>query len=68
MGITSQVIEQWFKNIKVPDQCREDCIQMIITPDINGTGDSPTGYECDCPKARECPVVIEQIEEYLDCG
>jgi hypothetical protein len=39
-----------------PQGCIDrDCKYLREIPDIYGTGDSPTGYNCDANKYVECP-------------
>lgn len=38
------------------ENCPEDCHNLIRTPDMFGTGDSPTGYDCDCHHRINCPL------------
>ena len=38
------------------ENCPNDCEYLLIVPDMYGTGDSPTGYDCDCPLRKYCPL------------
>ena len=48
------------------DDFQENCIgcdYLLKTPDGYGTGDSPTVYECEVDDNKDCPVVVEFIQD-----
>lgn len=47
---------QFFLARNIPHDCPDDCDFLLVTEDVNGTGDSPTGYECEAPSRRNCPL------------
>ena len=60
--------EQVFDSIAEDAFCdfQEHCIgceYLLSTPDTYGTGDSPTGYSCEVVDSKDCPVVVEFIQD-----
>ena len=48
--------QQFFLSLSIPNDCPDSCEHLLIVPDMYDTGDSPTGYECEAPSRRECPL------------
>lgn len=42
-----------------------ECRYLRVIPDMYGTGDSPTGYECMCNSLRLCPF-YEETKDHLE--
>ena len=60
--------EQVFDSIQEAafEDFQENCIgcdYLLKTPDGYGTGDSPTVYECEVDDNKDCPVVVEFIQD-----
>ncbi len=66
MTITQSQLDAFFKEVDFPEEFPGNCEFINITPDKYNTGDSPEDYKCKCRHARECPVVVEKIEEYYE--
>ena len=56
-----EVKEDYFEDHS--ENCRE-CPHYTVIPDMYGTGDSPTGYECE-GEIAECPGVIAFVADFI---
>ena len=45
-----------FNDLEIPADCETSCTFLKVTPDVFGTTDSPTGYECS-GSCEVCPVI-----------
>ncbi len=61
--ITKQARLSAVEKIFQSDLDCSDCQFYIITHDMYGTGDSPTGYECDVCCLGDCSYLIEAENE-----
>jgi hypothetical protein len=51
----------FFDNIDFPEACPEECPYLLETKDPFSTGDSPTEYDCECVKRKECPLYTGDV-------
>ena len=50
-----------FNQLELPNgfDC-EGCEHLLTTPDVFGTGDSPTHLECEIQDIARCPAVMKE--------
>jgi len=57
MAFSEEILNYvFFENIDFPEACPEDCPYLLETKDPFSTGDSPTEYDCECVRRKDCPL------------
>lgn len=59
-----EFLHRLWSTVETGPECLDaNCDHCIVTPDMFGTGDSPTDYECQAMRAKDCPRLFEDEDD-----